>query len=177
MFRLIICLIFLTGCAVCPPDREYVDNGKYLGAGQCVEKEKSIPETPKPKERLYNQEIAWRVDVIGGSAEAQYNNMPMMVFLTENWDGDTFGKRMMNTTFCDPHVIQYLNEHFVSVKQTFTKENDKEYKIQALPAYVFVHVGENSSTMLGRTAGYMDSEQFINMLDKALELYNAELNK
>ncbi len=115
-------------------------------------------------------DVAWRVDTIDGSAEAAYNNMPMMVYITSN--GECSPCRKMDRTFEDQRVVKLLNDKFVSVKLTIYEADKAGFNVSGYPETCFVFVDDENKTSerVGTISGFVSPEKFIDSLNKVLDV-------
>jgi thioredoxin-related protein len=85
------------------------------------------------------------------------------VYINFHADWCKYCTKMANTTFKSKEVIAFLNEHFVAVQVDTEKEESvaRKYKVRGLPASFFL---EQDGAQIGNQPGYLDPEQFLNML-------------
>lgn len=112
--------------------------------------------------------IAWRVDLIEASAEAKYNNKPVFVFVTCDYN---VCKDIERSVMTSKAVVMELNQDFVAVREvvnTTPSEFALKYSVQAVPSYVFLN---EDGKLLGKVAGKIDTISFLDLLDKIREAH------
>jgi len=87
---------------------------------------------------LQAQEVKW---MSWEEAVEQSAIAPKKIFVDVYTEWCTWCKKMDETTFADPNVVQYLNENYYSVKLDAQQEADIKFKKET---YRFVQNGVNS---------------------------------
>ncbi|MBI9075667.1 MAG: thioredoxin family protein [Desulfatibacillum sp.] len=100
-------------------------------------------------------------------AQSRAKNSSKQVYFHFYTDWCGYCKKMDATTFKDPKVIKYLNDHFLSVKLNPEKGDDakklaSQYRVRGFPAHGFSADGQ---TPLTAQPGYMAPEQFMMILE------------
>ena len=77
-------------------------------------------------------------------------------------------KYMKKTTFSNPAVIAYLNEHFISIKIDVDKETkiSRKYGASQIPDNWFLF---KNGEIIGRRKGYIDPDMFMKILKSIQE--------
>lgn len=149
---LILLTLCLVACSSTPP----------IISEEAAKKQKEEIAARKP------ETIAWRADLIAATAEAKYNNRPIFVFITCDYNAC---KDMERSVMTNKAVVRELNQDFVSVREV---ANDKpldfalKYHVQYVPAYVFLN---EDGKLLGKVAGNMDPYSFLTLLGKIREAH------
>jgi len=90
-----------------------------------------------------------------GKALAKKENKPLFVDVFATWCGPC--KQMANTTFKDPEIVKYYNDHFICLKVDGEKEDGpkvmQEYEISAYPTLLYFNP---DGTTANKYVGGMD---------------------
>jgi thioredoxin-related protein len=135
----------------------------------CATTHQPMVQQPEPEPEI--EDVAWRIDLIGGSVEAEYYKWPMMVYVTD--DGHCNPCRKMDKTFENQKLVKYLNEKFVATKIDIDSDDARKLYVKGYPAVYFIKMdGEKTQgKILGYRTGYMTAKELTKILDKVLELY------
>lgn len=111
------------------------------------------------------EEIPWRTDYAAARREALEKNRPIVMDLsTENC---FWCKKLDAVTFRDPAVVQLLRERFVAMKIDASQQAAlaQALGVQSYPTLVFA---APDGKILGKHAGFVDPQRFMQQLQKAL---------
>ncbi|HEX6963885.1 MAG TPA: thioredoxin family protein [Lacipirellula sp.] len=102
-----------------------------------------------------------------GRRIAAQRQQPCLVFFTADWC--TYCKRMEETTFCDPAVVQSASQ-FVCVLVDADAEPEVCQRLQ-VSGYPTVELVSPTGTSLGRMTGWQPAPRFLHSLEAALHRY------
>ncbi len=111
----------------------------------------SVPSSDSVKWYSYNEGIA------AGEKEGK------KVFVNFYADWCTFCAKMEKETFKEQSVVEYLNEHFISIKVNTEKENDiaRKHFVRGLPMTWFL---EPNGEKISSLPGYIQKDMFKQIL-------------
>lgn len=115
---------------------------------------------------VWSAQINWQKSYSDALQVSRDENKPIMLVFTADWC--VFCKKLEAETFTDLAVVNYLNEHFVTVQVDRDKETQmvKDFRVQGIPDIYFLEpfkMNERIGTM-GRQLGYIKPEPFLSGL-------------
>ncbi len=108
-----------------------------------------------------SQSINWKSYADGILLSKQKNKKVFLHFMTD-WCG--YCKKMDLLTFSDERVIQFLNDHFVSIKVDGDRETQirDSYKVTGYPDNRFLG---NNRKQINRLPGFIQQDSFLFYLE------------
>lgn len=127
-------------------------------------------------------EIEW-LSYNDGLAKAKNEKKILLIDFYTDWCG--WCKKMDANTYTSKKVIDYLNKHFVVVKLNPEKDKGLVYEGQNLTGAQFAQMAgvsgypstgffHNGVDFMGVIPGYLNEEQFIDLLTKVVEAVKSE---
>ncbi len=104
--------------------------------------------------------INW-IEFDSGMKMAHKSNKPIFLYFYADWC--TYCVKLKKTTFKNKTILNYLKNHFISIKVNtdIEKELATNWKVRGLPTSWFL---ESDASQIDSIPGYMDEEQFLTIL-------------
>jgi thioredoxin-like negative regulator of GroEL len=110
-------------------------------------------------------EIRWRTDYAGALKEAQDKNLPLVIdFGTVNC---YWCKKLEESTFRDPRIIQIMNERYIPLKIDGEKEPTL-IQLLRITGYPTIILAAPDKRIVGTVEGFQEVEKFHEHLQRAL---------
>ena len=108
-------------------------------------------------------DIPWSTDIEGSLQKAAAAGRPVLMEFTADWC--MYCKRMEKTTFVDPRVVKFVNQHYVAVRIDADEHKQliADLDIKGLPAILVV---SPTLQIIERIPGFQTPEALLTKLDK-----------
>ena len=109
-------------------------------------------------------EIPWSTDIEGSLQQAAAAGRPVLLEFTADWC--MYCKRMEKTTFVDPRVVNFVNQHYVAVRVDADEHKQlvTDLDIKGLPAILVV---SPTLQIIERIPGYQTPEALLTKLSRS----------
>jgi thioredoxin-like negative regulator of GroEL len=111
------------------------------------------------------QEVQWRYEYNSARKEAEAKGLPLVLdFGTDNC---FYCRKLDESTFRDPTVVQVMNEKFIPLKINADRDPNLAQMLQ-VQLYPTLVLAAPDGKILGRMEGYQDATRFYENLQRAL---------
>jgi thioredoxin-related protein/YHS domain-containing protein len=110
------------------------------------------------------EEIPWSTDIEGSLQQAADSGRPVLMEFTADWC--MYCKRMEKTTFVDPRVVSFVNQHYVAVRIDADEHKQlvTDLDIKGLPAILVV---SPTLQIIERIPGFQTPEALLAKLNRS----------
>lgn len=161
-----ICVLFLVCLAVIYLHKNSQNNSVDKPVVPLVETQPSVPQPETPKQEDLKSESEPQVSkVYTKYAEALEASKALKrpIFLYFGADWCAYCKKMKSTTLADASIKEKLSKEYVPcfIDTNEDRATSRKFRVAGIPAYMIV---DSEETILSRSSGYKDKEQFLEWL-------------